>query len=88
MKYDNGREYNNRSFQNFFHTNGIQIRFSYPYTSQQNGKAEHSIRTINNAISTFSLKLKCLHSFGLKLFTWVFTPSIFIQLLLFPKNLH
>ncbi|KAG7542778.1 GAG-pre-integrase domain [Arabidopsis thaliana x Arabidopsis arenosa] len=49
---DNGGEYNNAQFQNHFATHGINVRFSCPHTSQQNGKSERMIRTINNAVRT------------------------------------
>ncbi|KAJ9564595.1 LOW QUALITY PROTEIN: hypothetical protein OSB04_000561, partial [Centaurea solstitialis] len=49
---DNGREFNNQPLLNFFKTHGIKIRFSCPYTSPQNGKAERTIRTINNTLRT------------------------------------
>ncbi|KAJ9566603.1 hypothetical protein OSB04_002569 [Centaurea solstitialis] len=49
---DNGREFNNQPFLDFFKTHGIKIRFSCPYTSPQNGKAERTIRTINNTLRT------------------------------------
>ncbi|KAJ9565039.1 hypothetical protein OSB04_001005 [Centaurea solstitialis] len=49
---DNGREFNNQPFLDFFKTHGIKIRFSCPYTSQQNGKVERTIRTINNTLRT------------------------------------
>ncbi|KAJ9557254.1 hypothetical protein OSB04_011868 [Centaurea solstitialis] len=49
---DNGREFNNQPFLDFFETHGIKIRFSSPYTSPQNGKAERTIRTINNTLRT------------------------------------
>ncbi|KAJ9562193.1 hypothetical protein OSB04_007353 [Centaurea solstitialis] len=49
---DNGREFNNQPLLDFFKTHGIKIRFSCPYTSPQNGKAERTIRTINNALRT------------------------------------
>ena len=32
----------------FFLSHGVALRMSCPYTSRQNGKAERSIRTINN----------------------------------------
>lgn len=50
LQCDNGGEYNNSHFHNFFVTKGIQVRFSCPHTSQQNGKSERMIRTINNSI--------------------------------------
>ena len=49
---DNGGEYNNAQFQTFFSNNGIKVRFSCPHTSQQNGRSERMIRTINNTIRT------------------------------------
>ncbi|KAI3722068.1 hypothetical protein L2E82_33093 [Cichorium intybus] len=52
LQCDNGREFDNTMFRAYLQSNGISIRFSCPYTSQQNGKAERSIRTINNIIRT------------------------------------
>ncbi|KAJ9560701.1 hypothetical protein OSB04_005861 [Centaurea solstitialis] len=49
---DNGREFNNQPLLDIFKTHGIKIRFSCPYTSPQNGKAECTIRTINNTLRT------------------------------------
>ncbi|KAL4564754.1 hypothetical protein LXL04_028825 [Taraxacum kok-saghyz] len=53
LQCDNGREYNNRLLLSYLQSNGITTRFSCPYTSQQNGKAERTIRTINNIIHNF-----------------------------------
>ncbi|CAA7029694.1 unnamed protein product [Microthlaspi erraticum] len=55
---DNGGEYNNTDFHKFFDTNGIQVRFSCPHTSQQNGKSERMIRTINNSIRSLLFQAK------------------------------
>ncbi|KAL4588677.1 hypothetical protein LXL04_001570 [Taraxacum kok-saghyz] len=49
---DNGGEYNNLKFHQLFDQNGILMRFSCPHTSQQNGKSERMLRTINNVIRT------------------------------------
>lgn len=49
---DNGGEFNNSNFHQYFSTNGIIVRFSCPHTSQQNGKSERMIRTINNSVRT------------------------------------
>ncbi|GKC88073.1 ribonuclease H-like domain-containing protein [Tanacetum coccineum] len=49
---DHGGEFDNTNLLNLFTQNGIQIRFSCPKTSQQNGKSERMIRTINNVIRT------------------------------------
>ncbi|GJU23831.1 ribonuclease H-like domain-containing protein [Tanacetum coccineum] len=49
---DHGGEYDNTRFHDLFRQNGIQFRFSCPRTSQQNGKSERMLRTINNLIRT------------------------------------
>ena len=49
---DHGGEFDNSSAHNFFASNGIQFRFSCPRTSQQNGKSERMLRSINNIIRT------------------------------------
>ncbi|GKB05788.1 ribonuclease H-like domain-containing protein [Tanacetum coccineum] len=49
---DHGGEFDNTQLLDLFSTNGIQMRFSCPKTSQQKGKSERMIRTINNMIRT------------------------------------
>ncbi|GKA99800.1 ribonuclease H-like domain-containing protein [Tanacetum coccineum] len=49
---DHGGEFDNRNFHKLFDDNGIQFRFSCPKTSQQNGKSERMVHTINNLIRT------------------------------------
>ncbi|GJX00855.1 ribonuclease H-like domain-containing protein [Tanacetum coccineum] len=49
---DHGGEFDNRKLHDLFSTNGIQFRFSCPKTSQQNGKSERMVRTLNNIIRT------------------------------------
>jgi hypothetical protein len=46
----NGHEFDNSHAHMFFLCHGVALCMSCPYTSQQNGKAEHSIRTINNSL--------------------------------------
>lgn len=53
---DNGGEYRNKQFDNFFAEHGIEARYSCPHTSQQNGNAERMIRTINNAVRSLLLQ--------------------------------
>jgi hypothetical protein len=48
VQCDNGREFDNSQARTFFLSHGVAHRMSCPYTSQQNGKAECSLRTINN----------------------------------------
>lgn len=50
---DNGREYNNQHLLNHFQSRGIRVRFSCPYTSQHNGRAQRAIHTINNILRTY-----------------------------------
>lgn len=50
LQCDNGGEYNNSQFTKHLADKGTVFRFSCPHTSQQNGKSERMIRTINNAI--------------------------------------
>ncbi|GJU77022.1 ribonuclease H-like domain-containing protein [Tanacetum coccineum] len=49
---DHGGEYDNTRFHELFPQNDIQFWFSCPRTSQQNGKSERMLRTINNLIRT------------------------------------
>ena len=48
VQCDNGREFDNSTARAFFLTHGVTLRMSCPYTSQQNGKAERILRTLNN----------------------------------------
>ncbi|CAL9244028.1 unnamed protein product, partial [Arabidopsis halleri] len=52
LQCDNGGEYDNRAFHAYMASMGTQFRFSCPYTSQQNGRAERMLRTINNLVRT------------------------------------
>jgi hypothetical protein len=50
IQCDNGKEFDNIKLNTFFQTHSTIFRFSHRYTSQQNGKAERAIRTINDVI--------------------------------------
>ncbi|GJT11116.1 ribonuclease H-like domain-containing protein [Tanacetum coccineum] len=52
LQCDHGGEFDNNALHQLFASNGITIRFSCPKTSQQNGKFERMLRTINNLIRT------------------------------------
>nr|GEW14879.1 ribonuclease H-like domain-containing protein [Tanacetum cinerariifolium] len=52
LQCDHGGEYDNTRFHELLRQNGIQFRFFCPRTSQQNGKSERMLHTINNLIST------------------------------------
>jgi hypothetical protein len=49
---DNGREYDSTAMCLLLSSLGTQLRLSCPYTSQQNGKAEQILRTINDCVRT------------------------------------
>jgi hypothetical protein len=50
VQCDNGREFDNSSARTFFLSHGAILCMSCPHTSQQNGKAEHTLRTVNNIV--------------------------------------
>jgi hypothetical protein len=50
VQCDNDGEFDNASSRMFFLTHVTHLRMSCPYTSAQNGKAEHVIRSTNNII--------------------------------------
>jgi transposase InsO family protein len=52
LQTGNGRVYDSHALRAFFSTNDISLRLSHPYTSQQNGKAERIICTINDCLRT------------------------------------
>jgi histone deacetylase 1/2 len=56
IQCDNGREFDNSLIDSFAHRHGIALRFSCPYTSQQNGKPEHIIRTLNDITRTLLIQ--------------------------------
>ena len=58
LQCDHGGEYDNTRFHDLFRQNGTQLRFSCPRTSQQNGKSERMLRTINNLIRTLLFQAK------------------------------
>jgi hypothetical protein len=50
IQCDNGKKFDNTKLNTFFQIHDTIFCFSCPYTSQQNGKAEHAIRTTNDVI--------------------------------------
>lgn len=52
IQADNGTEFVNRALQSFLTAKGMHLRLSCPYTSPQNGKAECTLRTLNNICHT------------------------------------
>jgi hypothetical protein len=56
IQCDNGTEFDNLSNRLFLAPHGTSLRFSCPYTSPQNGKAERAIRTINDILRTLLIQ--------------------------------
>jgi histone deacetylase 1/2 len=56
IQCDNGKEFDNSANRTFFSSFGTVLRFSCPYTSAQNGKAERAIRTTNDVLRTILLQ--------------------------------
>lgn len=63
IQCDNGREFDNTKLDVFCGSHGILFRFSCPYTSQQNGKAERAIRTTNDVVRTLLFQASLPSSF-------------------------
>jgi transposase InsO family protein len=55
LQADNGTEFVNNATSTFLAAHGILLRLSCPYTSAQNGKAERTLRTLNNSVRTLLL---------------------------------
>ncbi|GKB12627.1 ribonuclease H-like domain-containing protein [Tanacetum coccineum] len=60
---DHGGEFDNHALRKLFADNGIQFRFSCAKTSQQNGKSERMVRTLNNLIRTLLFQDNLLPTF-------------------------
>jgi histone deacetylase 1/2 len=52
LQTDNGKEYDSTAMRSFLANHGAVLRLSCPYTSQQNGKAERVLRTLNDCVRT------------------------------------
>jgi transposase InsO family protein len=52
LQTDNGREFDNYALRSFFSANSVALRLSCPHTSQQNGKAERVLQTLNDCMRT------------------------------------
>jgi hypothetical protein len=74
VQCDNGCEFDNSSSRAFFLSHGVNLRMSCPYTSQQNGKVERVLRTVNNIIRSLLFHAHLPLSYGLRLFI---PPPIF-----------
>lgn len=52
LQTDNGKEFVNVAVCNLLASHGTVFRLTCPYMSQQNGLAEHAIRTLNDCVCT------------------------------------
>jgi histone deacetylase 1/2 len=50
LQTDNGKEFDNHALRSFLSSNGMILRLTCPYTSQQNGRAERVLRTLNDSM--------------------------------------
>jgi transposase InsO family protein len=50
LQTDNGREFDNHALRSFLSSNGMILRLTCPYTSQQIGRAERVLRTLNDSV--------------------------------------
>lgn len=55
LQTDNSPEFDNQATLSFLASHGIVLRLTCPYTSQQNGRAEHVLRTLNDSMRTMLL---------------------------------
>lgn len=58
LRSDNGGEYVSNEFKSYCSTNGIQMKFTVPYSPQQNGVAERFNRTIMERARTMIIAAK------------------------------
>ena len=50
LQTDNGKEFDNAAVRHLLASHGTVFRLTCPYTSQQNGRAERVIRTLNDYV--------------------------------------
>lgn len=59
----NGKEFDSYALSHLLSEHGAVLRLSCPYTSQQNGKAERILRTLNDCVRTMLLHCAAPTSF-------------------------
>ena len=67
LQTDNGKEFDNLSIRSLLSTHGTIFRLTCPYTSQQNGRAERVLRTLNDCVHTLLFHAHIPLRFGLML---------------------
>ncbi|GJT47453.1 ribonuclease H-like domain-containing protein [Tanacetum coccineum] len=81
---DHGGEFDNNSLYYIFATNGIQFLFSCPRTSQQNGKSEHMIHTINNVVRSLLFQARLPPEYWVKA---LLTTAYLLNILPLPLSI-
>jgi hypothetical protein len=76
VQCDNGHEFDNAKLHSLAAAHGTHISLSCPYTSQQNSKVEHIIRTVNDIVRLLLFQAIYHLIFGSKLFI---TPLAFLN---------
>lgn len=63
LQTDNGKEFDSSASRAFYAKHGIVLRLTCPYTSQQNGRAEHVLRTLNDGLRALMFQASLPPSF-------------------------
>jgi hypothetical protein len=63
IQSDRGREFDNHASHSFFQSHDVVLHLTCRYTSQQNGRAEHSLHTLNDSMHTMLLHMSILTTF-------------------------
>jgi histone deacetylase 1/2 len=63
LQTENGTDFLNSTIEKLLSQHGTKLRLLCPYTSQQNGKSEHAIHTINDTIRTLMFQAHLPESF-------------------------
>jgi transposase InsO family protein len=65
LQTDNGKEFDNVAVRTLLSSHGTIFRLTCPYTSQQNGRAERILRTLNDCVRTLLFHSHVPPPFGL-----------------------
>lgn len=63
LQTEKGREFDNHASHSFLPSLGIRLYLTCPYTSQQNGRAERALRTLNESMHTMLFHASALLTF-------------------------
>jgi hypothetical protein len=68
LQTDNGSEFTSRAFETFLNEQGISRRLSIPYTPQQNGLSERTVRTVKEKITTCLIQARLPKAYWAEIF--------------------